>query len=79
MHQLDRIEEGITQLLAGMPGNPDFLRRSDVASGISNIITALVQEKKIEAIKMHRGLTGWGLKESKDEIERLCGIPRTMR
>lgn len=26
--------------------------------------------QKIEAIKLHRKLTGWGLKESKDEVER---------
>lgn len=79
MHQLDRIEEGITQLLAGLPGNPDFLRRGDVAESIKLLITALQQDKKIEAIKLHRGITGWGLKESKDEIERLCSIPRTVR
>ena len=31
--------------------------------------------KKIEAIKFHRMLTGFALKESKDEIERLiCGV-----
>lgn len=27
-------------------------------------------QKKIEAIKMHRKLTGWGLKESKDQVEK---------
>src|SRR5688572_3011581 len=26
--------------------------------------------QKIEAIKLHRKLTGWGLKDSKDEVEK---------
>ncbi len=31
--------------------------------------------KRIDAIKEHRRLTGMGLRESKDEIERLIGGP----
>lgn len=27
-------------------------------------------DRKIEAIKVHRKLTGWGLKESKDQVEK---------
>lgn len=35
------------------------------------LFNALCEGKKIEAIEMHRMLTGFGLKESKDEIERV--------
>lgn len=35
------------------------------------LFNALYEGKKIEAIKAHRMITGFGLKESKDEIERL--------
>ncbi len=33
--------------------------------------------QKIEAIKLHRKLTGWGLKESKDEVEKYWVSNRT--
>lgn len=37
-----------------------------------NCLMALMAEgtRKIEAIKMHRKVTGWGLKESKDAVEK---------
>jgi ribosomal protein L7/L12 len=35
------------------------------------IYAALYAGRKIEAIKLHREATGWGLKESKDFIEAL--------
>ena len=35
------------------------------------LFNRICEDKKIEAIKEHRQVTGFGLKESKDEIERL--------
>ena len=35
------------------------------------LINAICEDKKIEAIKEHRLLTGFGLRESKNEVERL--------
>jgi hypothetical protein len=35
------------------------------------LFDAMIAGKKIEAIREHRMLTGMGLKESKDEVERL--------
>lgn len=37
-----------------------------------NQLMALMQAgtQKIEAIKLHRKLTGWGLKECKDQVEK---------
>jgi ribosomal protein L7/L12 len=73
MHQLDRIEEGVTKLLAGLPNNPDFLSRATAAAQVTEMFTAIISNRKIEAIKMHRKITGMGLKESKDAIEALLG------
>ena len=40
-------------------------------SDISRLMQVMVEgTQKIEAIKLHRKLTGWGLKESKDEVEK---------
>jgi hypothetical protein len=36
-------------------------------------IDAVAQGRKIEAIKTHRLMTGMGLKESKDQVERIWG------
>jgi len=41
------------------------------------IAEALRAGNKIEAIKLHRGATGLGLKESKDEIEAIEAGLRT--
>ena len=38
---------------------------------LAPLFNAICNNKKIEAIKEYRTLTGFGLKESKDEIERL--------
>lgn len=40
------------------------------ADGIANLLDAIKADRKIEAIKEHRMMTGYGLKESKDEIEK---------
>ena len=42
------------------------------------LFNAICSDKKIEAIKEYRTLTGFGLKESKDEVERLMNkIPHS--
>ena len=38
-------------------------------STVADLMTALVNGRKIDAIKAHRTLTGYGLKESKDAVE----------
>lgn len=38
------------------------------------LFDAMIEGKKIDAIREHRSLTGMGLKESKDEVERLMGM-----
>jgi ribosomal protein L7/L12 len=41
------------------------------ASDVNALMALMAEGKsKIEAIKMHRKLTGYGLKESKDEVEK---------
>lgn len=40
------------------------------ADSIANLLDAIKADRKIEAIKEHRMMTGYGLKESKDEIEK---------
>ncbi len=41
---------------------------------LSLLFDFIIQKRKIEAIKEHRAITGMGLKESKDEIERLYPV-----
>lgn len=38
---------------------------------MNSLTEALLQGRKIEAIKIYRGVTGMGLKESKDAIEEI--------
>lgn len=40
------------------------------ADAIGRMLDAIKQDHKIEAIREHRMMTGYGLKESKDEIEK---------
>lgn len=46
------------------------MRAQANASEIDNLLFAMKDNKFIEAIKSYRSLTGMGLKESKDAIER---------
>lgn len=62
MHQLDRIELMLQRLSTIEPPKQIELKK---------LFDALCADKKIEAIKEHRMISGLGLKESKDEIERL--------
>ena len=67
MHQLDRIEEMLKQLTGDTPTmHPSWVREHVMA-----LFSFIVQDKKIEAIKEYRTLTGLPLKESKDAIEVL--------
>lgn len=43
------------------------------ASDVVALMEALATDRKIDAIKLHRQLTGYGLKESKDAVERVIG------
>jgi len=48
---------------------PDVIHPA--SSDISQLMFLMQQGTyKIEAIKLHRKLTGWGLKESKEEVEK---------
>lgn len=40
------------------------------ASLVTDLLVALRDQKKIDAIRAHRAMTGMGLKESKDEVEK---------
>lgn len=50
---------------------PDPVPSYPDASDINNLMKLMADGKeKISAIKLHRKLTGYGLKESKDEVEK---------
>ncbi|TJZ56036.1 hypothetical protein FCH28_12305 [Streptomyces piniterrae] len=55
-----KVDVLLTHLGAQEPADP----------GMAEIDELLRKGKKIEAIKLHRELTGSGLKEAKDEVER---------
>lgn len=71
MHQLDRMEEALAKIVNSIPNNPDVFSRTEVQRQVVDLFGFILQRRKIEAIKAYRMLTGYGLKESKDEIERL--------
>lgn len=71
-HQLDRIEEMLSQLSARLVGPSDqYLHKSEVPRLVLAMLQAILDGRQIEAIKTYRMLTGYGLKESKDEIEKI--------
>ena len=43
-------------------------------SGMAEIIALLRRGRKIEAIKLYREMTGLGLKEAKDAVDRMEGL-----
>ncbi len=71
-HQLDRIEEMLMQLVG--TNQPDVIRKSDVSRAVIELFGFIVANKKIEAIKLCRALTGYGLKESKDIIMAMYSL-----
>jgi ribosomal protein L7/L12 len=49
----------------------------NVEQEVTNLLTAMRDNRKIDAIKAYRMLTGQGLRESKDTVERFmpaCGF-----
>ena len=66
-HQMDRLEE-MLQKLVDDRASADHLRRDAVARLVIELFGFMLTNKKIEAIKYYRMLTGHGLKESKDAI-----------
>lgn len=65
MHQLDRIEE----MLKALTGDDQHINREWVRSNVEQLVSAMAMDKKIDAIRYFRTLTGWGLKESKQVVE----------
>lgn len=47
-----------------------------VQRDVVGLLEAMASGKKIEAIKNYRSLTGYGLKESKDAVERVMSLFR---
>lgn len=66
VHQLDRIEEMLHQLTSS--GKPEFISRDVMQQNVVEMLYAMAQNHKIEAIKICRTLTGRGLKDAKDLI-----------
>ena len=54
-----------------VPDVPEVQTNYPAAADINTLIALMYQGmQKLEAIKLHRKLTGYGLKESKDEVEK---------
>ena len=75
MHQLDRIE-GMLETLLGTVGHAAdhadmYMNRIETRKLVVEMFAAMQTGRKIEAIKAYRMLTGDGLKDSKDAIERI--------
>ena len=74
-HEFDRYEIG--QVLNLITESTPVAQAPD-ANTVRDLLNFLASNRKIEAIKAHRTLTGDGLKESKDAVERIMDqIPRT--
>ena len=51
----------------------DSIAQAEMGIGLDEVQYWLEQGKKIQAIKVYRELTGVGLKEAKDAVERMAG------
>jgi ribosomal protein L7/L12 len=71
MHQLDRMEEMLVKLTKGIPDDDTHVLSRDVRLTVTALFGFMRDDRKIEAIKAFRTLTGYGLKESKEEIESI--------
>lgn len=74
--EAERLEAGLAS------GQIPFSASAGAGAGAAEEVPADIaklarQGKKIEAIKLLRERTGCGLKESKDRIEALPGVPKT--
>ena len=59
--------ETLTNVVSETKQNPET--RVD-AKLIDELMKAILDQRKIDAIRAHRALTGFGLKESKDAVEK---------
>lgn len=51
--------------------DPNYMSRVDVCKYLNDMFDAMATYRKVSAIKAYRELTGVGLKESKDAIEKV--------
>ena len=51
----------------------DSIAQAEMGAGFDEVWSFLQQGKKIQAIKVYRELTGAGLKDAKDAVERMAG------
>lgn len=73
-HSLDTLSFSFNQRLVALEGKVDAPAQSDTFKMLDRMLQAMHDERKIEAIKECRALTGYGLKESKDLIEKHWSI-----
>lgn len=66
--QLDRMEEMLVRLTTNLPESDQYITKRDVSVMVTEMFRHMKDDRRIEAIKLFRLLTGMGLKESKDEI-----------
>lgn len=71
LHQLDRIEMMLERLTVGLPGDEQHMKKIDVQRHVSDLFGFMLTDRKIDAIRSYRTLTGQGLKESKDAVESI--------
>lgn len=70
LHQLDRIELMLVKLADAHPGmDANLVHKSDVQRQVVELFSHMLCQRKIEAIRQYRALTGYGIKESKDAVE----------
>ncbi len=72
---LKESKEAVERLKRGEPLSPQSLDRLTAPPhppSDGEVGRLLIAGRKIDAIKRHRELTGWGLKESKDAVEALA-------
>lgn len=75
--QLDRIERKLDMLLSGVGlgvgsgGSPSPMHAPGDHPRMAEVRAHVAANRKIEAIKIYREITGLGLKESKDAIDAM--------
>lgn len=70
MHEMGELEEMINPPapVVTAPANDGFVRVSEAR--INTLLDAMQRNEKISAIKAYRELTGTGLREAKDAVEK---------
>lgn len=63
--------EGSTNKPSVIPTRDGYIHEFEIEKRLERLFQSILEDKKIEAIKEHRCLTGRGLKESKDWVEKL--------